>query len=169
MDALVAPHREAGRERWRWTRPDSWHLTTVFMASVGDDARRLLIENLSGVAGRHESFEVGIGGASCFPHPERARTLTLGVNGGHDQLDAVAMSCRAAASLAGADPAGGEFVGHLTLARARRPFDATGWTQAIDSLPGWKWWARELVLVQSNLMDPANRFEVLERFTLAYA
>ncbi len=166
LDALLEPRREAGRDSWRWTRPEGWHLTTVFMASVSDRSRDRLVEGLGLVAAGTAPFDVGVGGALCFPSADRARVLALGVSMGHEALAVLARSCRDAASHAGANPDGARFTGHLTLARARRPFDATKWVHVVDSFPGWTWRAEELALVESHLDDPGNRYEVLERFPL---
>lgn len=166
LDALLEPRREAGRESWRWTRPEGWHLTTVFMASVSDRSRDRLVDGLERAAAGTAAFDVGIGGALCFPGADRARVLALGVPTGQEQLTALARSCRDAASHAGANPDGARFTGHLTLARARRPFDATKWVHVVDSFPGWTWRAEEVVLIESHLQDPGSRYEVLERFRL---
>ena len=161
--------RRIDAQRLRWTRPEGWHLTTAFMGSVSDLARERLIEGLADVAARTVAFEVGIGGALCFPAPDRTRVLALGVPTGHAELELLARSCRDAASHAGANPDGGRFTGHLTLARARRPFEDTKWIRVVDSFGPWAWKATELVLIESHMEDPGNRYEVLERFPLSYA
>lgn len=162
----VEPRREAGVEHWRWTRPEGWHLTTAFMASVSDSAQDLLVENLSAATARAHPFDVELAGALCFPNPARARVLAMSVGEGHEELAALSTSCRGAATRAGAAPDGSRFRGHLTLARARRPFEATKWFHVVDSFPGWTWNVTELALVESHMADPGNRYEVLERFPL---
>lgn len=164
LDALLEPRRQAGRDVWRWTRPEGWHLTTVFMGSVAPRSLDRLVEGLAAVAGRTVPFGVGIGGALCFPAPDRTRVLALGVPEGHEPLATLARAARDAAAHAGADPDGARFTGHLTLARARRTFDATRWVHVVDSFPGWSWPVGELVLIESHLDDPGSRYEVLERF-----
>ena len=77
LDVLLEPRREAGREQWRWTRPEGWHLTTVFMGSVPDHVLEPLAEGLGHAASRTEPFDVGIGGALCFPSADRTRVLAL--------------------------------------------------------------------------------------------
>lgn len=162
----LEPRLDAGAEHWRWTRPDGWHLTTAFMASVSENAQDMLVENLAGAMARARPFEVGISGALCFPNAARTKVLTMQVAKGHEQLEALSTSSRGAATRAGAAPDGSRFRGHLTLARARRPFDASRWIHVVDSFPGWAWPVTEMVLVQSHMADPGNRYEVLERFPL---
>ena len=166
LGAWLEPRLEAGAESWRWTKPEGWHLTTAFMASVEPDVEGRLVEGLAEAVGRVQPFDVRVQGAVCFPNPARARALALGVTEGSHALEALAMKCRAVASHAGAAPDGGRFVGHLTLARARRPFDATTWVHVVDAFPGWTWRVGEVVLVESHLSDRGNRYEVAERFPL---
>lgn len=166
LERHLEPRREAGLEHWRWTRPEGWHLTTAFMASVTDLARDQLVENLQAAMARTQPFEVGIEGAVCFPNVARAKLLAADVRQGHAELESLATSCRGAATRAGAAPDGARFRGHLTLARARRPFEATNWFRVVDSFPGWSWRVSEVVLLESHLADRSNRYEVLERFPL---
>ena len=170
MDELggwLEPRREAGAEVWRWTRPEGWHLTTAFMASVPASAQQLLVEGLGESVARAAPFEVRISGALCFPHAAKARALAMAVTEGKESLAALARTCRGVATRAGASPDGANFVGHLTLACARKPLDATKWVHVVDAFPGWTWRVQQLVLVESHLADRGNRYEVLERFTLA--
>ncbi|MGD8215628.1 hypothetical protein [Aestuariimicrobium sp. Y1814] len=76
-------------------------------------------------------------GALCFPDVSRVKVLAMAVTEGREQLEALARVCRGVASHAGAGPDGSRFRGHLTLARARRPFDATRWVHVVDAFPGW--------------------------------
>lgn len=162
----LEPRREAGAAVWRWTPPESWHLTTAFMASVPEVAVQGLVEGLAEVAGRVPSFDVRVEGALCFPDVTRAKLLALGVTDGHAPLEALAGASRGVASHAGAAPDGARFRGHLTLGRSRRPLDATRWVHVVDAFPGWTWRADELVLVESHLGDRGSRYQVVERFAL---
>ncbi len=166
LDALLEPRRDAGRDVWRWTRPEGWHLTTTFMASVPPEALDPLEEYLAETAAITDPFELRLEGAVCFPNVESARVLALGLARGHDELAALARSSRNAASRAGAAPDGARFTGHLTLGRARRPFDATKWFRVVDAFSGWCWRVEEFALVESHLQDRGNRYEVVGRFPL---
>ena len=67
------------------------------------------------------------------------------------ELDRLATGVRAAATKAGADPAGGRFRPHVTLARVRRPLEATRWLRVLDTYRGPAWTAAEVALVESHL------------------
>lgn len=167
LDRYLEPRREAGLDQWRWTRPEGWHLTTTFMASVPTLAQDLLVEGLHEAATRIPPFELHLEGALCFPDVARARVLGIGIRDGATELGALAGTSRRLASHSGASPDGATFRGHLTLGRARRPFDATKWFHIVDSFPGWTWQVTEFVLVESHMADRGNRYEVLETFPLA--
>ncbi|MGD7732091.1 RNA 2',3'-cyclic phosphodiesterase [Propionibacteriaceae bacterium G57] len=167
LSTWLEPRRDADAREWRWTTPEGWHLTTCFMGAVPDNVVDRLVEGLSGVAARTPGFEVRVEGALCFPDAARARILALGVTVGHEPLEVLAGACRGVASHVGAAPDGAKFRGHLTLGRARKPFDATRWVHVVDAFPGWTWRAAELVLVESHLSDRGSRYEVLERFALS--
>lgn len=166
LTTWLEPRREAGAEVWRWTKPEDWHLTICFMASVPEHALEPLVSGLDEAAGRVAGFELRIEGGLCFPDVARAKILAMAVTEGHEQLTALAAACRGMASHAGAGPDGARFRGHLTLGRARRALDATRWVHVVDAFPGWGWRAEELVLVESHLSDRGARYEVLERFAL---
>lgn len=163
LDALLAIRREV-ESSWRWTPARNWHLTTAFMADVADADVESLEELLAEVAERTERFELQLTGARCFPDVARAKLLAMAVGQGSDALEALALRCRGAATRAGAQPDGARFVGHLTLARANRGFDASKWAQVVESFGAWSWQADELVLVESHLAE--RRYEVIGRWPL---
>lgn len=171
INEYLRPRREAGLGEWRWTRPETWHVTTAFMADVPDHTTEELLDLLGEAATATPAFDLRLAGARFFPDVSRAHILALDVpqcgdGGGHDHLAALASRCRNAATRAGVEVDGARFTGHLTLGRARRrPGDATRWARVLDSFPGWGFTADELVLVQSYLAE--RRHEVVGRWALA--
>ena len=163
LDALLEPRRDAD-PTLRWTRPDGWHLTTAFMASVSEGRLDRLEENLEAAAAKTAPFDVEVAGGLAFPHPVKARVLTLAVRDGHEPLAALAERCRNAATKAGVEVDGAKFVGHLTLARHNRGLQATRWLAVLDSFPDWQWKATEVCLLRSGL--GGGRYEVTARFPL---
>ena len=168
---FLGPRREAGRDL-RWTDPHQWHLTLAFMAEVPERVLDDLSERLARVARRYEPVTLAITGAGCFPHVARARVLWCGVLDEAAALPPLARSVRGVAAKAGADPDGGRFRGHITLARLPRPADATRWVRVLDGYAGPSWVARELTLVASHLGEGRNgrpRYDVLDRFPMGRA
>lgn len=167
LDAFLAPRREA--VPLRWTRPESWHLTTAFMASVGERHVDRLGEGLASAASRTPAFRLRLGGAGTFGVPTAGKHLWLGVTRGADALGALAVRCCNAAEHAGVPTDGARFVPHLTLARTSRATDLRRLLQVLDTFDADGWLADELLLIESHLADRSNRYEVVERFPLAPA
>lgn len=164
LEDFLEPRRDAD-PAVRFTPVESWHVTTAFAGSVPEGALARLAEALLEVANRTPAIEASLGGAGCFPHPAAAKTLYLDVAPA-EPLGRLAAACRSAFVRAGIEVDGARFVPHLTLARMRRPIEATRWLRVLDAAPGAFWVAGELLLIESHLHDRGNRYEVAERFAL---
>lgn len=166
LDAFLAPRRLA-EPRLRWTHPDTWHLTTAFMAEVGERHVDPLVDRLAVAASRTPAFHLRLGGAGVFGPPDAARLLWIGVTEGAEDLAALALRTRTAAERAGVRTDGARFTPHLTVARASRPLDVRRLLGVIDTFAADGWRAEELLLVESHPADRSNRYEIVERFALA--
>lgn len=164
LDAFCQPRREA--VPLRWTPPASWHLTTAFMADVGDRHVDRLTEGLAAAAARTEPFGMRLGGAGTFGPPDAGRHLWLGLVEGADALGALSVRCRNAAEHAGVPTDGARFTPHLTLARTNRTTDLRRLLRVLDTFDADGWTADELLLIESHLADRGNRYEVVGRFGL---
>lgn len=145
-----------------WIAPAQWHLTLAFYESVPehriDDLADLLAEAARDVA----PFEVALDGAGSFPTPNRARVLWLGVSatsgGGEPELLArLALRSRNAGNQVGAPADGRAFVPHLTLARPRRPVEATKWLRVLETYGSRPWTVDSLELIASHLGEGPKR------------
>ena len=168
LGEFLGPRQEAG-PGLRWTVPEQWHLTLAFMPDVADRHLDDLSARLTRAAARRTPFEARLTGGGAFPNPARAKVLYVGVEASGEHLPHLATGVRAAAAKAGADPQGGRFRAHLTLARMGRPVEATRWLRVLDAYRGPAWRAEEVALVASYLGEgPRNRprYEVLETFRL---
>jgi 2'-5' RNA ligase len=168
LGEFLGPRQEAG-PGLRWTVPEQWHLTLAFMPDVADRHLDDLSARLTRAAARRTPFDARLAGGGAFPNPARAKVLYVGVQTTGEHLARLATGVRAAAAKAGADPQGGRFRAHLTLARTGRPVEATRWLRVLDAYRGPAWRAEEVALVASHLGEgPRNRprHEVLETFRL---
>lgn len=164
LEDFVEPRRDAD-PHLRWAQVDSWHVTLAFAALVSQRGVDRLVDNLTELARHTAPIDVTLGGARAFPNPAEARVLALDA-GPAEPLAHVASSTRQAFSRAGIEVDGAKFHPHLTLARMRRPIEATKWLHLLDAAPPTGWQASELLLIESHLRDTANRYEVVERFHL---
>ena len=168
LEDYVGPRRETDH-RLNWVLPEQWHLTTLFIGDCPERSIEPVLGRLGEIAARATPFRVRLGGAGCFPDPTSVRVLYLPVADGADELTALSRTSRAAASTVGAEPDGSRFTPHLTMARARRRFEATKWLGVIDSFGTFEFTADELVVVQSHRgQGPGgrSRYEFLGRLPL---
>jgi 2'-5' RNA ligase len=148
------------RPEMRWSSPLQWHVTLAFLSSVHEHRVDDLVARLTRVAARRHAFLARLVGAGCFPNPGHASVLWLGVRAGDDDpvdLRHLAVGARAAANKSGAAPDGKAFVPHLTVARLRRPIEATRWLRVLDTYASPDWVVDHIELVASFLGEGPTR------------
>lgn len=158
---LIEPRRDSVAGV-RWMRPESWHLTTAFMANARRSDIDELIQNLDDVAARTTPFQVSLQGAIAFRNVYKAKVLGMACPA--EALSNLSQRSRTAADRAGVDVDGAKFVGHLTLLRHNRGFEATKIFRVIDSFDTQTWTANSFQLIESHLSDAGNRYETLAEF-----
>lgn len=175
LEDFLAPRVDAAPDL-RWSQPHQWHVTLAFAAAVPDWALDELAERVAATAARHRLSAAAIAGAGAFPHPDAARVIWAGVRhvepADDDRLGHLARGCRDAFAAAGAEPQGGRFRPHLTLARLRRPANVVRWLRVLSSYDGVPWVPGEVTLIASHLGQGARRaprYEELARCPLAGA
>jgi len=170
LEEFLGPRQEAAE--FRWTRPESWHLTLAFMANVPERGLDDLLERLARAGRRRHPLDLAVAGGGAFPNPARAKVLYAGVDGPADHLEELrrlSTGARAAANKAGAPAEGAAFRPHLTLARMRRPVEATKWIRVLSTYRSPTFRIAELALVESHLgQGPGNRprYDVVATFPL---
>jgi 2'-5' RNA ligase len=167
LEEFLEPRRESAP--FRWTRPETWHVTLAFMAAVPDRSVDDLVERLTRAARRRARVVLRIEGGGAFPNPGRAKVLYAAVAGGAEaveELRRLSVGARAAAGKAGAPAAGGPFRAHVTLARINKPVEATRWVRVLGTYRSRDFELAELVLVESHLgQGPGGRprYDVVHR------
>ena len=144
------------------------HLTLVFLGDTAEDRIAPLAQGLARAAASSPALDLEIRGAGAFPSLARPRVLWAGVRmlrDGDRALDGLRAGIVAAVRSAGCELAPREteepFRPHLTLARCRfklrqplpRAFAELGFHA--------QWPASELVLFESRLESPAERYPAL--------
>lgn len=153
LAAFLEPRSSAGLT---WIDPAQWHLTLAFFASVPEHRVEDLADRLGDATRDTPPFGLTLTGAGAFPDPIRARVLWLGVQT-HATTDApeplarLAARSRHSGNGVGAPPDGRRFVAHLSLARLRRPIEATRWLRVLDTYVSPTWTVDRLALVASYL------------------
>jgi len=170
LEEFLAPRRDASP--FRWTRPESWHLTLGFMGSVPDRSLEELAERLERAGRRRTPFTLTLAGGGAFPNPARAKILYAAVEaeaGGSEDVRRLATGGRAAATKAGAPVEGASSRPHLPLAPLNRPVEATRWLRVLSTFRSRDFVVDEMVLIESHLGEgPRNRprYEVVGTFAL---
>lgn len=142
------------RSGMTWIDPAQWHLTLAFLPAVPTHREDDLIDALGRTALRHSRFDLRLDGAGAFPNPLDARVMWLRPSA---DLTPLATGVRHAAGSVGATPDGQRFVGHLSLARLRRPIDARRWLQVLDTFSGDAWRVDSIELIASYLGEGPHR------------
>jgi RNA 2',3'-cyclic 3'-phosphodiesterase len=145
----------------RWTRPEQWHLTLVFLGEVGDEVVGELTRRLRRAATRHPPLSLSLGGGGRFGH----RVLWTGVQGDRDGLRRLAASAAAAARRCHLPVEDRPYRPHLTLARAPGETDLRPLVQQLKSWQGPPWTASQLSLVRSRLGAAADGAALHEPIT----
>lgn len=156
LDAFVEPRR-AVDSPWRWTPSHLWHVTLAFLAEVPQGSVDDVVEEIAAVADSTAPIPLRLQGAGMFPHAAEARVMWTDIRSKHPHgltdLERLALRTRTACSRIGVPTAGGDYRPHLTLARTRRPIEATHWLRAMESYSGPDWLAHEVIVFVSR----ANR------------
>ena len=108
LEEFLEPRRESAD--FRWTTPESWHVTLAFLADVPERRLEDLQERLDRAAARRTPFALRIEGGGAFPDVAHAKLVYAGVHGeardrltpedSVEELDRLAAGARAAATLA---------------------------------------------------------------------
>lgn len=170
LEEFLASRREAGVDL-RWSDPEQLHVTLAFLPDAPEARLDRLTEQLAGAVSGGP-FALRLAGGGAFPNPYAARVLFAHVEDPGSRLVSLARRVRGAANHAGVSVEGGRFQAHLTLARSRRPIEATRWIRVLDSYESPGWVAEEVELIESHLgqgRERRPRYERLERFALTPA
>jgi 2'-5' RNA ligase len=151
----------------RWSTPDQWHVTLVFLGEVDDEARARLVRELAGA--REPKLTLRMEGLGVF---ERVGIL-------HAQVEVTPELLRlygavaAAVKRAGLEVEDRPYRAHITLARSRN----RDGRKAIERLRRAvenreqqrlreRWEAQEFLLYESQLSPRGSSYVVRERFGL---
>jgi 2'-5' RNA ligase len=148
----------------RWSTPEQWHVTLVFLGEVADAAREALVEELTRV--RQPALTLRMEQVGVF---ERAGIL-------HAQIDVTQGLLRLYEAVAAAVKRSGLAVeerpyrAHITLARAKNR-EGRKTVERLERAAeqqrlGASWSAQEFLLYESQLSPGGSRYVVQERFGL---
>ena len=146
-------------EKFRIVKPESMHLTLMFLGNIAEEKIAGLEENLSKVSAK--KFMLKIEGAGFFGK----NVLWLGISKGKQEIEGLAANARSAIGFFGE-----EFKPHLTIARNKSASSAE-FAQAFRKIQDAKITAEFFVdgfkLLESRLLPQGPRHSVLKEFALS--
>ena len=105
----------------KWVRNGNMHLTLKFIGHTPDASVEDINKTLQCVTEDFSSISLSIVGSGCFPRPERARTLWVGITGEKDKLNDFVDAINISLEPFGFPIQERKFIPHVTLARIKYP------------------------------------------------
>ena len=172
LDAFLDPRRDA-EPGFRWTPSHQLHITLAFMESVEERRIEDYVDRLADGLSGTPVPEIALAGPVTFPDAGTARVLAVGVASVSESADVVlerlAGRARNAAVVSGIEVDGSRFKPHATIARLRRPTEATNWVRLLETYVGPSWPVYEVAIVASHLGEGAHngpRYETIAEIPL---
>ncbi len=162
--------RRAALPSASWVRPENLHLTLVFFGEVAPELVEVLAEALRGAAIGVPAFGARIECAGAFPSTGRVRVIWLGV-APRESFALLAEALRWAARSVGAPFDDKPFLGHVSLARCRRPWPAPERERLGALVPrhGLEFPVHEAALISSELAARGSRYSTVASLPLGGA
>jgi 2'-5' RNA ligase len=153
---------------WRWSRPETWHLTLKFLGETPEDRVSDITTALERVARAHSSFPMSLDAFGAFPDLKRPRVLFYKVSDGADELRTLAASVDTALETIGFPAEDRPFRAHATLARIKKPLPGaiTRKLETIPALADATQSVDSFSLIESHLDPSGARYTVLKPFAL---
>ena len=156
----------------RWVRLENLHLTLRFLGETDAALVPSVAEAVAEAFARSAAFEVVLGEAGMFPHASRPRTLWLGIEDGHAELQALVTALVGTLGRLGWPPESRPYRPHMTVARTDAP-PLSAAIAAGDALAraaaGWRtgFRAERVGLYRSHLAPGGPRYETIADVALA--
>jgi 2'-5' RNA ligase len=105
----------------RWVRPESIHLTVVFMGDIESEQVPLMGGPLAAVCANYSPFKISLKPMGCFPNNRNPRVIWLGIEGDLERMSAFRDDLQTALAPFGIKEEERAFRPHLTLGRFKKP------------------------------------------------
>ena len=105
----------------RWVRPESIHLTVIFMGDVQSEQIPSMGASLGAVCANHVPFTISLRPMGCFPNSRNPRVIWLGIDGDLERMSRFRDDLQRILSPFGIKEEERAFRPHLTLGRFKKP------------------------------------------------
>ena len=152
----LAQAMSSNTDSWRRVKPDSLHLTLVFLGNVDERSVGSVGQALHRAAAQVAQFDLSIGGIGGFPTDAKAKVLWAGVRGELSALQVLHDRLRMELHAEGFQLEERPYRPHVTVARSRYPRHIP---THLDANPMFgEWQAEEVVLFESELISSGPRY-----------
>lgn len=166
LQRQLAPYRRAHPEV-RWTRPETWHLTLLFIGSVARDRVVELEALVEAVAREVAAYRIAIERGGGRPG-QRGGVAWLGATHGARSLIETAslLAARCPPDIAGGSPPKRTPSAHLTVVRAADQLVIEALRSQAHGSLGVGWTVERIDLVRSHLGPEGARYQTVHGATL---
>jgi len=157
------------RPPWRWTNPNTWHVTLKFLGERPDADLTTITRCMEGVAARHRAFQLELTDFGGFPSLRRPRVLLYGADRGADELRALAADVdQTIHDVMGIPKETKRFHAHATVARVKTRLERSVADRlvSVPPLTGAVQTVTSFELIKSVLRRDGARYERLKAFAL---
>jgi 2'-5' RNA ligase len=154
---------------WRWTRPETWHITLKFLGEITGHDLTAVESCLGEVCARHSAFGLELGPFGGFPNLGRPRVLFFAAGEGAAPLERLAADVnRTLEEQAGFPGESRRFHAHVTLARikSRLPRAVTDKLAGVPPLENTGQTVGSVDLMSSELRRSGAVYRRLKGFAL---
>jgi RNA 2',3'-cyclic 3'-phosphodiesterase len=151
-----------------WSRPENIHLTVKFFGNVDQAKAPVISAAATRVAKEFSAIQIEVGKTGVFPRPSRPQVLWIGVEDASGALARLQLRLEDEFALDGFAKEERAFKPHLTIARIRRPHNAS---QLADvhlrtEFSPVEVVLRELLLFRSELSSKGSKYTAISRHRL---
>lgn len=154
---------------WRWTAPDSWHVTLKFIGEAREAQLGNIVAALDAVSARNAAFHVTLGKFGAFPNLRAPRVLFFDVEMGVKALAELAADVdRSLEEAIGLERETRDFHAHATVARIKEPLPRA-LAEKLALVPPLSHPVTRVVafdLMESRLGRTGALYSVVKRFAL---
>jgi len=155
---------------WRWSSPETWHLTLKFLGETSTDQLERALAALDAVRAHHAAFDATLGRFGAFPDLRSPRVLFYRVEQGAPALAALAREIDTALEAAiGLEPESRPFHAHVTVARIQDPLPASVASRlaTVPALVAPVFRVSTFTLTESRLTRTGAQYSVVKPFALS--
>lgn len=156
----------------RWTPPEQFHVTLMFLGDVRTAQVAALEESAAKVCAGCKVLKLSAQGIGFFPSPQRARVIWAGVDDDSGQLSKLQRQLEEAIRPFTPAERWGKFTSHITLGRFKPGYHSATpnllkHATSLYQFHFGDWQAREVEIVRSELTSAGARHVSLASFLLA--